>query len=130
MSSRTFLTLLAWFWLSTSLTAHSEYGPGVWEQMQNGSTQAIRARIESVDVSGDQAVVEYSDHSGRRTKSPLCIETQPLPSGRSEELKAMFQNQRLEQLREARRSREVVELSFQGPWQSCLTSVRLPVKGQ
>ncbi len=110
--------------LTLSGTAHADFAPSVWDQMQHGGAQTITARIESVDISTKFIRVGYQEmvNDGAKSSMNLCMESIADHSQHEGWLSAV-NNQRIETLRQALKSRELVELSFQGPWSPCLSSI-------
>ena len=100
--------VLAMLIMSISGTAAAEFGPGVWQQMQERGNTIIRTQITGLEISDQLVVVEFS---GGRTK--LC----------SYDPAITLNDQRIATLRDAYKSGELVELGFQGPWNTCLKTI-------
>lgn len=92
--------------MSLSGTAAAEFGPGVWEQLQTRGSTVINSQVIALEISDEVVVVEFS---GGRAK--LCS------------LDSSLSDQRVAALREAYKSGDIVELSFQGPWNTCLKTI-------
>ncbi len=92
--------------MSISGTVSASFGPGVWEQLEARGNTIVSSRISALEVSDQMVVVEFD---GGRAK--LCSQDSSL------------NDQRVAMLREAFRSGDVVELSFQGPWNTCLKTI-------
>ncbi len=118
------LRLLTLLTMTLSGTAHADFAPSVWEQMQNGGAQTITARIESLDISPSAVRVGYQEMvtDGSKSSMNLCLESLADHSMHEGWLSAV-NNQRIESFRQALKSRELVELSFKGPWSPCLSSI-------
>lgn len=117
------LTLLT---LALSVTAHADFAPGVWNQLQDGGTQTITARIESLDISTKAVRVGYREmvDDGTKGQMNLCMDS-IADHSQAEGWLSSVNNQRIESLRQALNSRELVDLSFKGPWSPCLSSIAL-----
>ena len=110
--------------------AWAEAQPGIWDQLQTGSRTAIRGKIKSLNVRANS--VEIVLTVGARASTPslkLCTEIASASADndffRSEEQRAAFFHQRMESLREAYRSGQIVELGTRGPWNPCVDSVQI-----
>lgn len=112
------------------LTAWADSQPGVWDQMQTGSSVAVKGKIKSLNVRANSVEIVLSQGSENLTRTfKLCTEISSSTADndffRSEEQRAAFFHQRMESLREAYRTGQVVELGSRGPWNPCLDSVRI-----
>lgn len=92
--------------MSISGTVSASFGPGVWEQLQERGNTVIVSKISALEISDQMVVVEFE---GGRTK--LCSQDSSL------------NDQRVAMLREAFQTGQLVELSFQGPWNTCLKTI-------
>jgi hypothetical protein len=106
----------------------------VWEQMQEGHTSQVRAKIKSLEInSGSVRVGFVTKVNGKDSPAleytRMCDDfaTEGIPNGYidSESRRAALASQRMELLRDAFKSGETVELAYKGPWNPCLQSVRL-----
>ena len=97
--------------LSMSLTAHADFAPSVWAQLQMRGVRTLQAKITSLEMNGSQTRVGFREAgvsgSGHQ-EMDLC-----------ESLKE------IELFRRAYDSGEILELGFQGPWSPCISSVRI-----
>lgn len=112
--------------IAFSTAAHADFGPSVWTQMQTNGHSRVLAKVISIEISEQGAQVTYRQIKEGETQgsTSLCA-----PIGtenyRSEEMRTSLHSERLMVLREALKSGQIVELGFQGPWNPCLSSVRV-----
>lgn len=110
--------------LTISVTAHAQFAPGVWDQLQHNGDRTIEARIEGVEISSKSVLIEYQEmvDDGNKGRVELCRESIGDHSQHEGWLSAV-NNQRIEALRQAERNRQLVKISLRGPWSPCLSSV-------
>lgn len=97
---------LAVILMSISGTALADFGPGVWEQLEKRGNTFVSTKITALEISDEMVIVEFE---GGRAK--LCSRDSSL------------NDQRVATLRDAYKSGEIVELGFQGPWNTCLKTI-------
>jgi len=124
MSTRAAKTLFQLLAMTISVTAHAQFAPGVWDQLQHNGDRTIEARIEGIDISSKSVQVEYQEmvDDGGKGRIDLCRESVGDHSQHEGWLSAV-NNQRIETLRQAKRSGEIVTISMRGPWSPCLSSI-------
>jgi exosome complex RNA-binding protein Csl4 len=125
MTLRLAFGLLIGILLALSVTSRADFGPGVWDQLQNRGDIIVLAKITKLEISPSQVSVGYreivkgkKDKAGLKTAT-LCREQSTLSYANVEH------HQRIESLRDAYRSGEIVKLSMTGPWSPCLSSITL-----
>ncbi|MGE4131572.1 MAG: hypothetical protein AB7F86_08020 [Bdellovibrionales bacterium] len=119
--------------LSIYFTAHADFGPSIWQQLQTQGDRVVTAKIEALDVHTQLVRVAFAEtgENHARGRLELCQDEGSAPAHREAFVTALHQ-QRLEILREALRTGEEVQLSIKGPWSPCLSSIaalRNPSKG-
>lgn len=112
--------------LTLSVTGRAQNGPGVWDQLQHQGERTFDARIEKLEISTRSIVVGYREmvDDGGKFEIILCSESVADHSQHEGWLSAV-NNQRIETLRQAFKSRETVRISVRGPWSPCLSSISM-----
>ena len=109
----------------SSAGADYVFPPGVWEQLERGSLEPIQAKIRQVKFQGGgvllsiEKITDAKGNTALETYS-LCTHDKAMNNWNSEAERAMALNLRVQALREAEKSREIVRLGLRGPWQPCV----------
>jgi hypothetical protein len=110
-------------------TVHADLSqPGVWDSLQEGATdqQLVPAQITDINLIGDGVWVTYK-REGQNTKTKLCddfaLGQHNNDNFRSEEHRAAMLRERMTDLREAKKTKETVNLIYKGPWSPCLLGI-------
>lgn len=123
--------------IGCSIAMADGFQPSVWQQMQEGQTSTVAAKIKTIEVLDHGVSISFAKKDGRREvteTAKLCDDFST--SGHdnayfdSEERRAAFFRERMELIREAYKTGETVELAYRGPWNACLQSVRLSKSGK
>jgi len=115
-------------------TAHADYAPGVWEQleqsspsaftqMQEGKTHPIEGKIADVELRAPAVylTVKRKNDLGVAVRETFKLCTEDADRWSTESERAMQINQRVQAMRDAKKSQESVRLLYRGPWSPCVT---------
>lgn len=106
---------------AASIATAEGFGPSVWDQMQHESANASTGKITSLEI-GDQGIEIGVTSNGDQATTKFCDDS---AGSEGESYRSAQAVARLEILREAFKSGEKVELTYDGPWKPCLRSVRI-----
>ena len=116
--------------LIVSLHAQADVFPAsVWEQMQEGTTSHVEAKITGLEILANRVKIEFTTTSDKKTNSALLCDDFGRKGDNqysdSEERRAAFFFERVQSVRDAFKSGATVEIAYSGPWNPCLQSVNL-----
>lgn len=112
--------------LLPAMACADNFGPGVFEQLQQGTLSPTLGKITSLEVGDKGIAIGVTTKTGRKTTTTTTTRfCDDFSGSEAESFRSAQTVARLELLREAFRSGENVELAFAGPWSPCLRSIRL-----
>lgn len=115
--------------LLPTMGSADNFGPGVFEQLQHGTLSPTVGKITSLEVGDKGIAIGVTTKTGRKATTTTTARFCDDSSGsEAESFRSAQTVARLELLREAYKSGEIVELAFAGPWNSCIHSIRLSKK--
>lgn len=108
----------------------------VWDQMQTSGLERVTGKVTALEFQGTGTLnlsLQVAGEGGTKITKSFQSSTDTMNGAcnnayHSDEERVAFFTQRVELLREAFKNEDVVELSFSGPWNPCLNSVRVVKK--
>ncbi len=116
--------------LIVSLHAKADVSPAsVWEQMQEGTTSRVEAKITGLEILANRVKIEFTVTGDKKADSALLCDDFGRKGDNqyfdSEERRAALFRERVQSVRDALNSGATVEIAYSGPWKPCLQSVNL-----
>ena len=112
--------------LFLSGTAKAEYiwPTAVWDQLESGSVDSIETKIERVELRDGRVLLTLGkDTDGREDQAYLCTHDKALQLPELARLAAI--GMRVQSLREAAKSHDLVKLGHYGPWSPCVWPITI-----
>jgi hypothetical protein len=115
------LALILFALITATAHADLDFGPSVSEQMQEGMVGAFAAKIDNIIPRSGGYKITFTrvDDNSQDTVS-LCMTDHTVEDHYTESDRSMAIQQRVTALREARQSKEAIQLALKGPWSPCV----------